>query len=578
MSHHNPRKLLPLAVCALLLLTSFGRQALSARAMDNPPPPPGPRRVAIITVQVDLYEWWLIRWSSNAVACQLFIDHEGLPTSLDIWNACGASIHEDWFDTQPCVEADAGGNVSNCQGVYLHLAGQSVASRQVEVDLPPPTAWLTLQGCTPEAPSNRCEGLPQLLVSGQELLPNESIVRVAGALDGVPFDCPGAACSLPLSPTGEQGVPVEFWATSSFGDESEHYSAMLRVIPWGSFMDPDDGAGEAVVYYVDVLSSQWRGTPPASCADVWEVFPPVGGPPGWLTTPSDPADLASNLSLYYLAGMLIRNGVVDASSCSDGGMTTDTLASECGVQVSAPQVEAWQNQFNTEIMDASAVTGVPAQLLKNIFARESQFWPGIFQDYMEAGLGQMTEYGADTVLLWNPTFFEQFCPLVLHASVCARGFEGLTADEQNLVRGALVRDVNAACPECVMGINLTQAGFSVRVFAETLLANCTQVGQVMQNIGASTALNTASYTDLWRYTLVNYNAGVGCLSDALEKTRENGMPLEWVNVSGNLEGVCAGAVDYVSDISREPAPSPTPTTWVRFSTPTPIPTPLPGGE
>jgi hypothetical protein len=39
----------------------------------------------------------------------------------------------------------------------------------------------------------------------------------------------------------------------------------------------------------------------------------------------------------------------------------------------------WQNQFDERIMEVALETGVPAQLMKNLFAKESQFWPGVFQ-------------------------------------------------------------------------------------------------------------------------------------------------------------------------------------------------------
>ena len=59
-----------------------------------------------------------------------------------------------------------------------------------------------------------------------------------------------------------------------------------------------------------------------------------------------------------------------------------------------------------------------------------------------------------------------------------------------------------------------------------------------------------SYEDLWKFTLVNYNAGAGCLSLALGETIGNNQEINWENLSSNLTVVCMGAKDYVDDISE----------------------------
>jgi hypothetical protein len=61
------------------------------------------------------------------------------------------------------------------------------------------------------------------------------------------------------------------------------------------------------------------------------------------------------------------------------------------------------------------------------------------------------------------------------------------------------------------------------------------------------------YEDLWRFTLVNYNGGPGCLSDAIKKTYSSGRPLTWDNVIQYLEpGACQISVEYVEDITFMP--------------------------
>ena len=304
-----------------------------------------------------------------------------------------------------------------------------------------------------------------------------------------------------------------------------------------------------------MISSQWTGAPLASCSETWASFPPVGGPPEWLTTPSDPAQLNSFIPYFYLAGALIQQGAVDASDCPNNGLLATGVANECGVTKAQPAVVAWQNQFDTEIIRVANDTNVPGQLLKNIFSRESQFWPGLFQSYQEVGLGQLTDNVADTALLWNSSFFSQFCPLVFKTQVCEQGYGNLTTDQQAVLRGAMVRKVNAACPDCPTGIDLSQANFSISVFARSLLANCEQVGQTIYNTTGSQAGEVSSYEDLWKFTLVNYNAGVGCLVVALQAAYQQGQPLNWDNVSSHLEPACQGSIQYVNDVSQSSAAS-----------------------
>lgn len=536
-------------------------QAREAQAQQ--PTPEIPSRKTSFSINVDLYAWWMVRWSNNAVQCEIVVDHEGAPTHDEIYHYCGEELYEDWFDTSACELIDKGEDTSQCPGVYLSWVGQGVGEKTVNVDLPLPDVWLSLEGCTLEPPINRCSGQPSLIFDAYEPLPNESVIRINGFYGGQAFSCAGSRCRMPLAATGTQGLPLEFWAVSSFGDTSEHFSALIRVTPWGDFSNPEAPGNDPEVWFVDVLSSQWRSSRQASCGETWQVFPPVGGAPGWLSTPDDASLLESALSYYYLAGMLIRNGNVDASQCPDGGLAGENLANECGLTQAYPEVVAWQNRFNGEIMRVALDSGVPAQLLKNIFARESQFWPGIYLTYKEAGLGQLTEQGAGTVLLWNTSFYNQFCPLVLHQETCDRSFGNLQASDQAMLRGALMQQVNASCADCLVGINLEQANFSVGIFADSLLANCRQVDQMFFNITGEHAGENADYVDLWRITLANYNAGSGCVGDAIEAAIANGSDLTWDNIRNYLDIGCRGAIEYVDTISQVPAPQPTPTSWLQ---------------
>jgi hypothetical protein len=405
--------------------------------------------------------------------------------------------------------------------------------------------WLSLEGCdsVSRAGTNICETVPVLVLKGEEPLPNEHILRIEGTVDGEPFTCE-ATCKLEMSPTDANGASVEFWAWSSYGDSSRLFKAQVRVAR------SDENNPDQPSWYIDVLSTQWQGVRIASCSSVWDSFPPVGGPPAWLTTPTDASELSSDIPYNYLSANLILQGVVDASACPDGGLLPDGGANACGQEAARTAVDEWQNQFDTLILNTAQDTGVPAQLLKNLFARESQFWPGVFKASTDAGLGQLTQNGADTTLLWNPTFFGGYCPLVLSADACSKGYLRLKDEDRQMLRQALVSSVNATCDNCALGIDLSRANFSVSVFAHTLLANCEQTAEVIQYTVKQSPGVVASYEDLWKLTLVNYNAGPGCLSLVTNEAWNADQKLTWDTLSAHFTPVCAPAKDYVNDISK----------------------------
>jgi hypothetical protein len=310
-------------------------------------------------------------------------------------------------------------------------------------------------------------------------------------------------------------------------------------------------------WFVDVLSPQWAGVPLATCVGSWGVLPPIGGPPEWLSTPTQSEKLGTEVPYNYLTANLISNHAVDASYCADGGLMADGSASECGVQVARPTVKDWQNQFDGVILNVAKETGVPAHLLKNLFAVESQFWPGSNLK-SDMGLGQLTEHGADTTLLWNPPFFKQFCPLVMDSEECSKGYLHVGDEKQAYLRLALIDAVNANCEDCPLGLNMDRANFSIGVFAHTLLANCEQASQVVWNYNNRKTPSELkiSYEDMWKFTLVNYNAGGGCLASAFESASTKNEPLTFEAISSYLAPACQGAVDYVKQISGTPASQP----------------------
>jgi hypothetical protein len=531
-----------LLVLTVLMLTAGTAFTAPPQSLSASNPPPGPDRFTTIIIDYTATTWWMAAWENNEVYCSIITDHDGPPTPSEVYRDCGVEIYNYWITQPPCVIGDA----RLCEGFYVYPIEQQAAQKEIAAELPAATAWLSLIDCQPveSVSTTVCEGMPSLVVTGLEPLPNETILRVEGTLGGQPFSCDAVECILPLAGTDPAGVDMEFWAYSSYGDSTILYTAQVRAA------QADVGDPDQLYWYIDVLSTQWQGQPPATCSESWQSFPPVGGAPFWLSTPVHGEDLASDIPYTYLAANLIIQGVVDAQHCADGGLIPGGGVNTCGLEAARPAVIEWQNQFDNLILSVAQETSVPAHLLKNLFARESQFWPGLFQGAADIGLGQLTEDGADTTLLWNSSFYAQFCPLVLDGEVCAKGYIYLEPIERDLLRQALVGSVNASCADCPLGLNLSQADFSIGVFAHTMLANCDQAGRIVRNITGQIPGEAASYEDLWKFTLVNYHAGPGCLGDALEGADLQGLALTWENIAPFLPGACSSAVDYVNDIAK----------------------------
>jgi hypothetical protein len=181
-------------------------------------------------------------------------------------------------------------------------------------------------------------------------------------------------------------------------------------------------------------------------------------------------------------------------------------------------------------------------------------------------------------------FYKEFCPLVLYQSTCDLSYIRLNEQNQKLLQDALVQKVNLSCVDCPAGLDLSKLDFSIEVFGQSLLANCSQTGQIIYNVTGQTAGKVATYPDLWKFTLTNYNAGPGCLTLAIGATDDVGEELTWENVSKYLGPACAGAIGYVNDITSLvvmptpfptaiPSLTPTPILVVPGSSPTPTPIP-----
>jgi len=269
--------------------------------------------------------------------------------------------------------------------------------------------------------------------------------------------------------------------------------------------------------------------------------------PVWLSRPDNVLDLQTDNAYFYLAGMMILNGMVDASQCPNGGLQNSrgTVANACGFGVAFEKVQSWQNNFDETILNVSRNGGAPAYILKGIFNQESQFWIGSYNNKSEFGLGHITYQGADALLLWNPGYYDSLCQKTLNKDVCAQGYGNLDQGSQSLLRYAALRDVNAFSGGFV---DIAKAQKSVDTFSRALLANCVQTGLTIQNtLGRNEIAGGFSYDDLWRLNLLTYNAGAGCLRDALDAISTKGLPWTWDSVINHLEPGCQNAKIYIDN-------------------------------
>lgn len=531
---------------------------LSAKADDDPNPNDRSHKTKVIITQ---YEWWLIYRLDNTVACDFFVDHTGDPTDEEIQSKCSGYLLQT-LKNSPACEASDNASVIPCSGVFLRRVNSTSVQTEIEVDTAPPSVWLSLEGCEYKKENNAyCTGVPFLRFTGEEPIAGHTITRIYGRVGSKSFNCNSNTCAVSLRETELEGVKIIFEADSSFGDSTGKYVAYARVIPHKTLDD---------AYLIDVISPQYTGRVAPSCSNIWKVFPESTDLPAWLDTPGDASGLESSHRLYYLAAVLIRNGLVNPIGCDNNGLATNDTANECGVNAAEPVIRDWQNQFDKEILAVAMADNVPAALVKNTIIRESQLWPGTYHDNKEVGFSQLTEHGADTLLLRNPDFYSSFCPLVLDEMYCTIGYAMQSDYIQSLLKGALLQKVNASCPFCKNGINVDRANYSIHVFSETLKANCSQVNQLLENITGDSARDVSTYTDLWRFTLLNYNAGAGCLGNAINRAWDEDDPIDWEHVAANLSPACQNAADYVVDISKGDTDE-----ILVFSTPLPTATPTP---
>lgn len=324
-----------------------------------------------------------------------------------------------------------------------------------------------------------------------------------------------------LPVTNSDGTKVAYWLVNSQGSifsNDEFYYRLTSL------------ASDTELYRIEFIGDRWEDSIP-TYALTWNVFPPINAADySWALQYDHPSDLNTWNDYALLAGRLIWNGTVDASSCQYGGLESNGAASQCGIEAAREQVIIWQNAHDSEILSAGQNALIPQKLLKGIIAVESQFWPD-WEIRGEYGLGMITEDGVDLLLKWNSSYFFEKCSQVYTNDWCKNGYFALNDKQLTYLIGYILQDIGTAN--------------EYQLLAETLNAASIQTSQLIYNYTGLEPYEVADFETLWRITLGIYQAGCGCMGEAIKESwKKSKTTLIWSEISSHLTGTCAGADDY----------------------------------
>jgi hypothetical protein len=386
---------------------------------------------------------------------------------------------------------------------------------------------------------------PYVILTAFSALPTQVSIVIRGFINSDEFICTASPCAISLQTSSR----LVFAAYSDTGESSE------TVIATVSVTRTDNG------YLVTIESVSQFQTFTNSCGVAWNVFDQSNAT--WDDFVQFPFELHTKKTLHTLATQLLLNGIVDASDCPAGGLSLGLdWPTACGLERASRAMIEWQNQYDGHIWLASRDHGIPPKIIKTLIEVETQFWPGNSRFYLdEYGLGQVNQLGMDVLLRRDPTLYQRVCPSVL--SDCSRPYLSLEPQQQAMIRGAVVKLMDASCADCQYGFDLDKAKESIGLLAMLLRANCQQVDVILNlvkvpdpDVEAATATaavatiaaggetDTTSYEDLWRFTLLSYHSGLNCFQEALVATRKAHKAFTWENVEERVK--CRGGADYVN--------------------------------
>jgi hypothetical protein len=373
-----------------------------------------------------------------------------------------------------------------------------------------------------EAPFGEVDD-PYIVLSAFGNVPAGISIEIQGVINNkTGYICNKTPCKLPLSTDST----VSFQANTNAGNSSREYSAVVRI------SQPSLGK-----YSVTVITSPPEQIFSDNCSNIWGIYGVEQ--PNWAVMPGTPAQLNTDETLHFLANLLILKGVVDVRDCPSGGMTNGA-PNACGIEHARQAIVEWQNKFDFDIWIIGKSIGIPPILLKTLILRESQFWPGNAHYYLaEIGLAQINDLGADVALRWDPNLYLETCSSIL--SNCTTPYMRLPDSLRAMVRGALLTQLNAECPTCKYGLDMEIAHASISTIARVIQANCRESGTIINQNNAT----VKSYEDHWKFTMVSYHSGYGCLNYAIQETKKAEESMDWQHVSAHLK--CSGAREYIDN-------------------------------
>ncbi len=501
----------------LIAITVYASFSVSAQDVVEQP-----GRTKLVETTYTQYTWQLVT-NSGTTVCTVIITHDGFPTEQETLDACEEAL----INLTPAPTAVASEtpvpqpsptsldfNKLMTEAYWVSVSTEEV-TLTTEVSIPDMIITINAPGIPVNA--------PYVVIKAIEPNSEYQITRIAGTVNGEPFECLTDQCIVPLVADSE----IKFWAESSLGDQTQVITAIVRIFISNNYYNVRITSIDQLIEFTD------------SCREIWQGVA-YGESPNWVVFPESPDMLATFDTLHYLARKLILNQFVDASDCPNGGLFDNGAPNACGLEVVQDAMYAWQNRFDTIIWASGKEVGIPPVLIKSLIEQETQFWPENARYlYEEYGFTQINELGADVALRWNEDLKNQICSGLLYD--CDREFANMTSFEQTMLRGGLIQSIDAYCPACENMLNLPIAEQAIGITGQTIKSNCSQTNYIVDQLGLRPTV-----TDMWKFTILSYHGGYSCLNDSLEAVKNKGLEPTWANVSANL--VCPGARDYVDSV------------------------------